>query len=479
MPTLKSSSVSMTFRRTTILAATVLLAGWGAACSPERIVDNATLPPNVADPGLTKTPAGAVSAYHGTLSIFNPAFAGNLQGGTTQASFVPASGLMSDELRDGAFGEAVGIFTPVTPLDSRAAPECGFGVPTTSCNEQYSDALYSGLQRVRANANEARGLLTHYAPASLQALTGHLYALSAYAETFLADMFCSGIPLSTLDYDGNYTLKPGSTTDEVYQHALLFFDSALTLAADSDRVVNLARIGKGRVLLDLGQYAAAAQAVADVPDGFAYREAYTATSPSGASTPSQRNFAYYQSGVWGITAADTEGNSGLNFRSSGDPRTVATALATTNQFGDSLYHPNKYAKDGTTPVVVADWIEARLIEAEAALQGGDFPGWLNTLNHLRETAITPALPDTTDPGTPDARVDLMFRERAFWLYLTGHRQGDLRRLIRQYGRPASSVYPTGQYRGGSGSYGTDVNAPIPARERQGNTVFTGCLNRGA
>ena len=39
-----------------------------------------------------------------------------------------------------------------------------------------------------------------------------------------------------------------------------------------------------------------------------------------------------------------------------------------------------------------------------------------------------------DPGTPAAREDLMFRERAFWLFGTGHRLGDMRRMIRQYGR---------------------------------------------
>jgi len=129
--------------------------------------------------------------------------------------------------------------------------------------------------------------------------------------------------------------------------------------------------------------------------------------------------------------------------------------------------------------VLADWVEARLIEAEAALQAGDVPTWLAKLNHLRETAITPALPDTTDPGTPGARVDLLFRERAFWLFLTGHRQGDMRRLIRQYGRDQSQVYPTGLYPGGTGAYGSDVNAPIPALERQYNPKFTGCLTRGA
>ena len=35
-----------------------------------------------------------------------------------------------------------------------------------------------------------------------------------------------------------------------------------------------------------------------------------------------------------------------------------------------------------------------------------------------------------DPGTPDGEQKLLFHERAFWLYLTGHRLGDMRRLMR-------------------------------------------------
>ncbi|MBX6331206.1 MAG: hypothetical protein IRY91_05105 [Gemmatimonadaceae bacterium] len=492
----------MTLRRSAIPAAMMLLVAWGTACSPERIVDNAPLPPDVADPGLTKTPAGAVAAYHGTLSLFNSAFAANVVNGLTQGSFVVASGVISDELQDGSVGEPISVFTARTPLDSRVAPECPYGVPTTTCNEDYYGVVYSALQGVRANASEARGLLTHYAPDSLRALTGHLYALTAYTETFLADLYCSGVPLSTIDFEGNYTLKPGSSTDEVYQHALLFFDSALTLAADSERIMNLARVGKGRVLLDLGQYAAAAQAVAEVPNDFAYREFYTATSAGGTSTPALLNFAYYQAGSrWEITVADTEGHNGLDYRSSRDPRTASTALATKNGYGVTLYHPDKYATSGVTPVVVASGIEARLIEAEAALNAGD-ASWLDKLNALRTDGTfdtqpsdtNPAVTDTLwhagiggvaglrplgDPSTPDARVDLLFRERAFWLFLTGHRQGDLRRLVRNYGRVADAVYPTGRYAGGSGSYGSDVTVPIPARERQGNPLFTGCLNRGA
>jgi hypothetical protein len=84
-----------------------------------------------------------------------------------------------------------------------------------------------------------------------------------------------------------------------------------------------------------------------------------------------------------------------------------------------------------------------------------------------------------DPGSDSGRVSLLFGERAYWLYLTGHRQGDLRRLIRQYGRDQSTVYPIGIYFGpGVGIYGSDVTAPIPYTETP-NPLFHGCFDRNA
>jgi len=78
-----------------------------------------------------------------------------------------------------------------------------------------------------------------------------------------------------------------------------------------------------------------------------------------------------------------------------------------------------------------------------------------------------------------ADVDLLFQERGYWLFLTGHRQGDLRRLVRVYGRDPERVYPTGRYPGAFNIYGTDVTAPIPGAERLSNPLFTGCRSRGA
>ncbi len=68
------------------------------------------------------------------------------------------------------------------------------------------------------------------------------------------------------------------------------------------------------------------------------------------------------------------------------------------------------------PIVMASGIEARLIEAEAALQAGG-GNWLTILNDLMAMAIDPPMDPLMDPGTQDARVDLLFRERAFWLFV--------------------------------------------------------------
>src|SRR5690606_39976882 len=83
-------------------------------------------------------------------------------------------------------------------------------------------------------------------------------------------------------------------------------------------------------------------------------------------------------------------------------------------------------------------------------------------------------------GSQEARVDLLFQERAYWLFLTGRRHSDMRRLIRQYGRSGATVFPQGAYPAGPiGTYGTDVNAPAPASELLYNPQYQGCFDRQA
>ena len=95
--------------------------------------------------------------------------------------------------------------------------------------------------------------------------------------------------------------------------------------------------------------------------------------------------------------------------------------------------------------------------------------YLATLNAARATKA--GLSPLTDPGTAAARVDMLFRERAFWMYFTSHRLGDMRRLIRQYGRGTETVFPTGPYLHG-GVYGTEV-VLVPAQTELNNPDWGG------
>jgi len=159
-------------------------------------------------------------------------------------------------------------------------------------------------------------------------------------------------------------------------------------------------------------------------------------------------------------------------------------IGNTNTFGMPLYYPAKYVDYGWSALTVADAIEARLIEAEASLHQNDVAAWSDMLNVLRASAlpvVVPPLPaDSTTNASSTLQVDVMFHERAFWLFATGHRQGDLRRLIRQYGRTQSQVYPTGSYLApGRAAYGTDVTLTVQLSVEGPNHLYRGCFDRHA
>ena len=149
-------------------------------------------------------------------------------------------------------------------------------------------------------------------------------------------------------------------------------------------------------------------------------------------------------------------------------------------------------------MLALDTLDARLIEAEAALRANNPAGMITILNALRaaDYVFTPssptasgthagykytanALPALVDPGNDPARRALLFREKAFWTFGRGQRLGDMRRLIRDYGLTADQVFPVGHhYRGAD--YGTDVNLPITQNEKNGNPNYqTLCTDRKA
>lgn len=413
--------------------------------------------PNTVEPGELDSPAGAEARRVGAIADF--AFAkdgdGDLNLGRTDGQIL-LSGLMTDEF--------VLSTTPPTEqeVDQRRVFE----------NNSTLFDMYWYLHRARAAAEDAARALRQFSadPDGTNEI-GEVLSLAGFSYLYFGEDFCSGVPFSRLDGDTIAFGKP-ETTAEIFNSAVTKFDEALAepgvAAEETPEITYLAAVGKARALLNLGNFTEAAAAAAAVPTDFVY------FSEHGDAPLRIQNAIYnYSTGaLWSLS--DLEGGVGLPYRTAEDPRvpfedTEDVGLdGTTDQFNLLKYD------QPSTNVPVADGIEARLIEAEAALQAQDLGGMTGILNDLRSLQGLDPLPT---PGSFDEGVDQLFSERAFWLFATGHRLGDLRRLIRQYGRDQADVFPSGGYLKG-GSYGTDVNLPLPL-EVNNNPNSTGCLDRNA
>lgn len=351
-------------------------------------------------------------------------------------------------------------------------------------NSQVTGMLYR-LYRTRIRAGEAITSLNKYTPTS-RPVIAQMYFAKGFAEMQLAQDFCNGIPVSTL-VEG--VPQPGApeTVQQVFTRAVASYDSALAYANGTDsvsvRVSRSARIGKARALLGLGQYAAAATEVAGIPTSFSYFHTFSLTT--GSNTIWGQGFS---AGRY-VVGDSLEGNArnifvknALPFVSAKDPRLPVSVLTSNGQDGQTrVRRTTLYGQ--LTPIDVVNGIDARMVEAEAALVAGDTVKFYAIHNALRAAPpklgeVQPtALPPLARPATQAGRISLHFREKAFWTFSRGQRLGDMRRLIRQYGRPATDVFPVGiHYKGGD--YGTDVNLPIVTDERN-NPLFKGCLDRNA
>jgi hypothetical protein len=371
--------------------------------------------------------------------------------------------------------------------------------------EIYPDNGWASLLQARQSMLLALPNLVKYEPASGRSHIGEAYALIGYTEILLAEQFCAGTPLDAILPGGGYEYGTPLTTDSMLGVAEVDLDSAVAEANGDPSISGLASVGLARALLDRGQYAAAEAAVADVPTNFVFNgtlQPSTSASPGtvnvyagGVSTPFDAIF----------NTSDNEGENGLNFISAHDPRlTFDTTHKTLNGFyrgavPATWYLPEKFATD-LSDIPLASGIEARLIAAEAELEAGNATTWAADLSALRtDSADThvhfdgtqvPIQTDSTTGASAAAQVDFQFREKAFWLFGTGTRMGDLRRLIRQYGRDPETVYPTGPYMGGTiptlPAFGTDValTVPTPAGLASGqisvtNPNYKGCLTSTA
>lgn len=325
-----------------------------------------------------------------------------------------------------------------------------------------SDFHLGALDRAYVETSLAISAVRAYTPDSLRSdFLGQLYGIRGFVVLQMAEDLCPGFPLN--DVVDNLPIYGGPlSTDSAMTVANALLDSAVKYAKDSTRFVTLARVAKGRALLDAGKFDDAAAMVAPVATESQYTSEYTT-----AVIPYRADFNQI-----GAALGNYEGTNGLPFVSANDPRIPLYYLRQgRTDPTDSLFLTLKGYQGGDR-IVFASGIEARLIEAEVALHNNQ--SWKPILDSLRATIGLSAL---VDPGTSDGRLDLLYRERAFWLYMTGHRLADFHRLIKVYGRNAEAIFPTGSYKGGDGSrYGTSISIPFIAadQERYNPHITSGC-----
>jgi hypothetical protein len=426
-------------------AAILLAAAALAACSGDSLtrVDL----PDVTTAAAIGGKAGLPTLLAGAVGEFQVAFGGS---GTNEGQAV-LSGLFTDELTN------VSTFSQHREIDARAIP----------VDNSIMTPAFLALHRARVRAEETAASYAELDPGGVgraQALN-----LAGYSYLLFGENYCSGVPYSSVGPDGTFVFGAPVSTDSTFRLAIGRFDAAATAAsavggtAGTDQV-QLAKVGKARALLGLGRYAEAKQAVTGVAATFVYRVEH-----SGNSSRQYNGVYMYTQSARRFSVSDREGTNGIAWRSEADPRTPWARGAGASQDNTPVWYAEAKYTDRGDDIVLAGGVEAELVRAEAELNAGD-ANWIVRLNALRATASLPAL---SAPADRESQAKLLFRERAEWLWLTGHRLGDLRRLVRVYGLDAAKVYPVGTADNRTGPYGSDLSFPLPSDE-QNNPTFATC-----
>ncbi len=439
--------------------------------------------PDIVQPGQLGDSASLATVKAGVLGDFSIAYTGDHPDGSGGTEgVIMYGGLLADEWINSE------TFPTRIEVDAR----------TIQVTNADVDLWFRRMHQARNAAEKAAAQFAQFAPTD----PGHAEVLNLAGMTyiFFAETWCSGVPVSHLNADGSIAYGTPQTTHQVLDTAIARFNAALATTTDANMIA-FATVEKARAVLDSGGYAAAGALAAGVLTSFSYVQEHSENTDRENNGVFNGNFPDERYAV-----ADSEGVNGFPFRSVADRRTTWFDPGFTGfDNATELWTQQRYGSRKTT-ITVATGVEARLIQAEAALQAGDTLAagqFLVQLNDPRTNAgnrayfdpspFNPADPTTAPIGplaaltTADitaagGAVNLLFAERARWLWLTAHRLGDLRRLVRPlaqggYGRAANAVFPTGPYfKVNFANYGTDVNFPIPITEKQ-NPNFSACLDR--
>lgn len=361
---------------------------------------------------------------------------------------IPSGVILDEQLDSPEAAESI-FYGMVGDLEygaSRAAVESALGTPDeirfagtrlwysmiSQGNAQPLDVRVSWETTSRARWTSEHGIerLESIVPnPSTDPLITAAHVWAGYSLRVMGDVFCEAV------FDGG-SAEPN---EAYYQRALDHFQTARDRAASAGASMDSLRLaaiaGMAQSNLILGNYSAAGDLAAQVPDGFVWVAHHSSVADR------ERNFVWMEAQL--NRQITVYGTPVEELGPDGDPRVPWSDAGRMGNDGISpLYLQQKYS-DASVDMPLAKGWEMRLIEAEVGLRGNDLPTFMERLNHVR-TAFG------LDPVTVENQQEAwsaLDRERFLTLWLEGRRLKDVSRFsgegLVSYPGAGVSCYPFG------------------------------------
>jgi starch-binding outer membrane protein, SusD/RagB family len=353
--------------------------------------------------------------------------------------YILSSSLLGDQLIDTQLAAATWDY------DRRGFANARGAYADNTCNSTGNIfGVYRPVSTARWAADNALRNLQNWTDGEVagdrQELIATAAAYSGYSHILLGEGFCS----AAVD------VGPELTPNQVFALAEERFTQAMEVgqAVGRSDLVNMSRVGRARVRLNMGRTAEAVADARQVPDGFEKMANYSTASARSGNHP----YRWINRFGWASVGPLFQE---LEVDGVPDPRVPATNTGQTGADAFTVvWSQGKYPTEGS-PIPIATWREAQLIIAE--VEGGQEA--VDIINTLRDRHGLPHF-QSSDPAAIRAQV---IEERQRELFLEGHHIHDIVRFNLPLNPAPGTPYPIK-----GGTYGDTTCLPLPEVERENN-----------
>ncbi|MFL5615879.1 MAG: RagB/SusD family nutrient uptake outer membrane protein [Gemmatimonadaceae bacterium] len=420
--------------RAAVSVAAVALASLAACSDASKILDQEA--PSRVDASTLDNPAYAQLLVNGAIGDFECAL----------GNYIIAGGLVGDELIDAQLGQAGWDY------DRRTIFSGSIPYSTTQCGANQAPGLYTPVSVARFQADNALRRLQAWTDAQVtnrQSLIAQAATYAGYSLVLLGEAMCS----AAID------LGPEMSRAQLFAAAQDRFTTAIAAAQASSNSVmlNAARIGRARALLDQGKLQEArADAVLVTDPNFVLNASYSAAN-------GRRENLVWSQMYRGLFSSVDPSYRGVTYAGVADPRVrVVNANATGQDRVTPIWQQTKYPLI-SSPIPVARYAEAQLIVAEADNANNNTANAIAIINALHAKAGIPAYTGGATQAEVQAQI---IEERRREFFLEGQHLGDIIRYNLQVVPVKGTAFKNG------GSYGNDTGIqlcfPLPDIERNNN-----------